>query len=523
MAVHARKSIGRYELVIELARGGMAELFLGRLHGAGGFTKLVAIKRILPQLAQDAQFKDMFLYEGRLAARLAHPNVCQVFELAEDAGELYLAMEYLDGVSWDQLLAAATAHDDRATILALTAGVIAQAAEGLHYAHALRDPDGRATPIVHRDVSPQNLFVTVDGICKVLDFGVAKMMTDGPRTRSGVIKGKLPYMAPEQIRGEPVDPRADVFSLGVCAWEALAGERLYDRATDFLIWKAIMEEDVPAIASRWPQCPPAIDAVIRRALDREPGHRPESVRAFAAELARHAPVAHPEQLGAAVRALCADRLARRASQVASALAAPDDVAPDASAAQTIAVPPARDAAETVDMHVRAKSMVVRRADSEPPPARSRVGLVVGACAGLAVIAAVAIAATRGGHDAAAPIAAAPAAPDAREAAPTPASAVTPPDAAVDAAASVEPKLAKAKPRPKPAPSVTSEPGFLSIDSTPYATIYVDGKRLGDTALYREAVPAGTHQVRAVLADGRERRFTVKIVGGQLHNAGKLTW
>jgi len=221
---------GRYELLLVLGRGGMAELDLARLNGVGGFAKLVAIKRILPHLAQDRQFVEMFLNEGRIAARLSHPNVCQVYELGEVDGELFLAMEYLDGVSWDDLLAQVRVTFDAPARLRLTAGVLSQAAEGLHYAHQLRDVAGNSTPVIHRDVSPQNLFVTVDGVCKVLDFGVSKMMTDGPRTRTGLLKGKLPYMSPEQIRGEPIDARSDVFALGVVAWEALAGARQIGRA-----------------------------------------------------------------------------------------------------------------------------------------------------------------------------------------------------------------------------------------------------------------------------------------------------
>ena len=182
------ESVGRYELLIELAKGGMAELFLGRLHGVGGFAKLVAIKRILPHLAEDKLFVEMFLNEGRIAAHLSHPNVCQVHELGEANGALFLAMEYLDGAAWDALIREQPrTPPDNITTLRLVAGVIAQACEGLHYAHELRDHDGTPTPVIHRDVSPQNLFITVDGACKVLDFGVSKMMKDGPRTRTGVL------------------------------------------------------------------------------------------------------------------------------------------------------------------------------------------------------------------------------------------------------------------------------------------------------------------------------------------------
>ena len=225
---------GRYEVLLELGRGGMAELWLTRRSGVGGFEKLVAIKRILPHLVEDPQFRDLFLNEGRIAARLSHPNVCQVYELDEVDGELFLAMEYLDGVSWDQLAQAAPRGE---IAMRLATAVIVQACAGLDYAHTLRDPTGHPTPIVHRDVSPPNLFVTVDGTCKVLDFGIAKSLRDSSAapSRTGVLKGKLPYMAPEQIQGDPVDARTDVFALGVCLWEALTGERLYERETDLLI------------------------------------------------------------------------------------------------------------------------------------------------------------------------------------------------------------------------------------------------------------------------------------------------
>jgi serine/threonine-protein kinase len=230
----------------------------------------------------------------------------------------------------------------------LSTGIIAQACEGLHYAHALRDVEGNAIAVVHRDVSPQNLFVTVDGVCKVLDFGVSKVMTDGPRTRSGVIKGKLPYMAPEQIRGEALDGRADIFALGVCMWEALTAQRLYDRPTDFMIWKAITEEDVPSITTHWPECPPALDAVVRRALDRDRDNRFATAREFADAL-RAATVLPPcslAEIADAVKARCGEVILARQRQVATAVSSKRNVFD-------------LDTAETQERHV-ASSMEIRQ-------------------------------------------------------------------------------------------------------------------------------------------------------------------
>jgi Protein kinase domain len=218
----------------------------------------------------------------------------------------------------------------------------------MHYAHALRDAEGNTMHVVHRDVSPQNLFVTVDGVCKVLDFGVSKVMTDGPRTKSGVIKGKLPYMPPEQIRGEAIDGRADIFALGVCLWEALTAQRLFDRPTDFLIWKAITEEEVPTIRSHWPECPPSLDAVVMRALDRDPANRFATARDFADALRAACPLppCTPAEIADAVKARCGDRIAERQREVATAL-------------RTRGAAPEFDTATTTDRGVAA-SMEVRQ-------------------------------------------------------------------------------------------------------------------------------------------------------------------
>src|SRR6266550_4717985 len=194
------RRFGKYELVAKLATGGMAEIFLARLLSDGGFEKLVCIKRILPHLAKDPQFVTMFLDEARVAARISHPNVCQVFELGEWHGAYYIAMEYLEGVPLSCFRRTdfyPMRPDPR-----LVAGIGVQACEGLHHAHQLKAGNGELLGVVHRDVSAQNLFITVDGIVKVLDFGIAKATDAKNKTSTGAMKGTYMYMSPEQLRNE---------------------------------------------------------------------------------------------------------------------------------------------------------------------------------------------------------------------------------------------------------------------------------------------------------------------------------
>jgi serine/threonine-protein kinase len=567
---------GRFELVLELGRGGMAVLYLARMRSIGGFTRMFAVKRILPHLAADPAFVEMFMEEGRNAGRLAHPNVCMVFELGRDRGELFLVMEYLDGVAWEALVAAAPR--DRAGLV-LAAGVLAQACEGLHHAHTCRAVDGTPLPIIHRDVSPQNLFVTTDGTGRVLDFGVSKIATDPRRTRTGVRKGKLPYMAPEQVRGEPLDARADVWAIGVMLWEALTGEPLFDRDTDFLTYQAITEAAVPPVTARVPGAsyPGAADRVIARALARDRDQRHASAAELAHDLrqlvvevggdASHAAIAD------AVTRLCGDQLAARRRDIADALARRDAEAAARDAATrpgpAAAGDPAgadRDAAATVSMAMRKDAIVVRR------PARRRgrwIAGLVGVAAIAAGIAAVSLGRRRPelaglAPDVAPPAVAVPPAPAPSGSAATAASddpprqgaereppsgpagrpvpgsgssgdAAAPPAVAIRPAslAASSPHAAGAPARPAPHapaarapgrdPAVATATGWYAIDSAPYATIFVDDRKIGDTPLDRIALPAGSHRVRAVLADGRQRTFAVTIAADQKTSQGTLRW
>lgn len=273
--------LGRYEIIGRLATGGMAEILLGRITGLGGFERPVVIKRILPHLADSSEFSAMFLDEARLVARIRHPNVIGVSELGHEAGELFLVMEYLEGESVAAILQrAVTAKRPLPTTLAVY--IIAEAAAGLHAAHELTDTEGFPLDLVHRDISPQNLFVLYSGGVRILDFGIAKVADQSHRTTAGQLKGKFQYMAPEQCLHRPLDRRADLFSLGVVLFEVTTMRRLFKRENEFATFKAICEDAVPDPTALVPGYPPSLGLVVKKALERDPQQRYQT----AAELRR---------------------------------------------------------------------------------------------------------------------------------------------------------------------------------------------------------------------------------------------
>ncbi len=280
-----QQSFGKYTLVAKLAAGGMGEIFLAKVKGVGGFEKLVVLKRLLDHMAEDANFVAMFLDEARIAARLSHPNVCSVHELGQEDGQYFIAMEYLEGLPVSKIVRKPEAPID----IRLAATLVHDACEGLHHAHELKDRDGELVGVVHRDVSPSNLFVTAAGVLKVLDFGIAKAQNSLAHTSTGTIKGKYAYMSPEQLQGEPLDRRSDIFSLGIVLHEALTGRRLFDRLTEFLIFDAIVKEPIPRVCDSRADVPPPLEQVVDRALSRDPAGRfataRELGRAIAAAIA----------------------------------------------------------------------------------------------------------------------------------------------------------------------------------------------------------------------------------------------
>ena len=280
---------GRYRLCYEIASGGMATLYLARADGPGGYEKLVALKRIHPHLAKKKAFVDMFLDEARIASRISHPNVCGVIDFGQQEGVYYLAMEYLVGETLSRVLRKLGDPGtwvSRNDYPALPARIVADACEGLHSAHELRDTSGKLLDVVHRDVSPQNIFVTYDGTTRIVDFGIASAADRVHQTTTGTVKGKYGYMAPEQVRGARVDRRADVWSLGVVLWELLTLNRLFRRGTDAeTIFSLASSPIVPPSRIR-AGIPPELDAIVMKALSRDPNDRFPTAREMGRALTR---------------------------------------------------------------------------------------------------------------------------------------------------------------------------------------------------------------------------------------------
>ncbi len=279
------EKIGRYEIVRKIATGGMAELFLGKFKGPGGFEKRCAIKRILPQFAADQTFQKMFQNEARVSAMFDHPNVVQVFELGkDDQGQFFIAMELVNGMNLRQLMQ--LARDAGQSIPAELAGfMIAQALDGLAYAHGFRDPEtGEALNLVHRDISPQNILVSYEGAVKLVDFGIVKGSSISGETQAGMLKGKVAYMSPEQASGEPLDARSDLFSVGICFYELISGHRPFQGTNDIMTLKAILDDPPTPLTHHTPNIAEGIEHTIYRALEKFADQRYPSARAFHIEL-----------------------------------------------------------------------------------------------------------------------------------------------------------------------------------------------------------------------------------------------
>ncbi len=323
---------GSYDLVKRLATGGMAQIYLAR-QGGEGAEKLLVVKRILPHLGENVDFVRMFLDEARIAARLNHPNIVQIFNLGAQDDSYFIAMEYIHGEDVRRVWKRSN-QLGRVMPVPLVCRVIMDACAGLDYAHKKADASGKPLNIVHRDISPQNILVTFEGGVKVVDFGIAKAADQATVTRSGVLKGKYSYMSPEQAAGKRLDCRSDIFALGVVLWELLTGSRLFKRANDIQTLNAVSDCEVDPPSSVNPALSQDLDAVVLKALAKTPEGRYQEAAELGAALekwvGKHKLPASPSDLAAFMQEIYAERLAaeRKAGQVlvedADALKARDD-------------------------------------------------------------------------------------------------------------------------------------------------------------------------------------------------------
>ncbi len=323
----AVQRLGRYTLYAPIASGGMATVSFARLAGEAGFTRTVAVKRLHKNLALDPEFSTMFLDEARLAARIRHPNVVATLDVVSDGGEIFVVMDYVHGEPLSRLIRF-TASEVEHIPFDVVAAIMTNVLSGLHAAHEITDGRGKPLELVHRDVTPQNILVGTDGIARLIDFGVAKARGRAQTTRDGKVKGKLGYMAPEQVRNERIDRRTDIYAAGVVLWELLTLVRLFANKDEATTIDNLLQHKVEPPSAFAAHVPPALDEVVMRALSRNPADRFDTAKQMATALEEAMPVATQAKVGEWVEQTAHKALAKRSHILA-----------DIERATTVGMPP----------------------------------------------------------------------------------------------------------------------------------------------------------------------------------------
>lgn len=517
----APERIGRYELCFELASGGMATVYLARVHGASGFEKLVALKRIHRHLAKEKKYIEMFLDEAKIASRITHTNVCSVFDFGQADGEHYIAMEYLVGEPLSRLCGkvARDQSQRRHPLLPLRmAGIIADACEGLHAAHELKDANGDLLHVVHRDVSPRNLFVTYDGSVQVVDFGIASARQRTHHTATGQVKGTFAYMAPEQLTANPIDRRIDIWSLGVALWEMLTMRRLFRRDTTANTIHAVLYEDLVPPSAHRAHVPPELDEIVMKALAREPQERWQTARdmgrAIRQFLSTRDELVGPAELSDWMGEVFPQGEARKSQLMDVARLGHNPV-------------PAMPHPSDNDGTVTATNLLLGEAASTPDQRlpTKQIGIGLGAMGSLAAVAALVLALSGPGEE----VDMEPAV--TTETAPEPAPIVTAPTEPTEPSSEATPSASAIKPRVTTTPSAEPKkkrqarkaplktgPGTINLVTRGgWAEVYKGRKLLGSTPR-RLTLPAGRHRlVLKPFGEGTPRTVFVVVEAGKTKN------
>ncbi len=503
--------LGKYRLLHALAAGGMGEVFLAEQEGPSGFRRVVVVKRLLRHLASDPGFVEMFLQEGKLAAQIAHPNVAQVIELGESGGTYFIAMEYVRGRSLREILKGLQAREEKMPPLVAVAIMIG-VLRGLHAAHTLVDDEGNPRGCIHRDVSAENVLLSVDGTVKLVDFGIAKALS-ASTVKGTQLRGKYGYMAPEQYLHGRLDARTDVFACGVLLYELLVGERPFTATSEAAIMNAILTSPPPSLQAAI-GCSPRLEAIVEAALAKDPEARVDSAERLAGALEA---LVISSELGSADIGVALRGFARTVVQ-----------APDVSES-----PPRGVSTEPLAEGVAHASsdptttVVEERREGQPDPRRRR--LVVGAVAIGLSAAAMVFALHRSPEPAASSSAAStPAPPAASSLAVSPPSEPSsvvaiqahepPPSSSARVTASV--RSGGGSPTRVARHAATSADkaagvGTLAFRIRPWAEIFVDGRSIGVSPVSPVELAAGSHQVllrNKTLA--RERTMTAQVVRGE---------
>jgi len=519
------QQFGKYQLLERLAVGGMAEVFRGKAVGAAGFEKDLAIKRILPQFSEDEDFVRMFIDEARLAAQLQHGNIVQIFDFDEAEGSYYIAMELVEGCDLRKLNGA-LGRQSRRLPVGVALYIAVETLKGLQYAHG-KKVAGRPLGLVHRDVSPHNILLSRSGEVKLSDFGIAKAHARATATRSGIVKGKLGYMAPEQIAGQPIDARTDLFAVGVVLYEMLTGERLFQGDSEVETMALVQRCQIPPPQEKNPEVTLDVEAATLKLLAADPGARFQSagdaIRALSATPAysydpdalaelvtQVAPPAEPAPIAGGTRALDSAAAGGRVAPSGTRLLDDEGVRPAPGPLRT----PSRMRREAPGSGSRSVQPVVVMGGEPPAPSPARwvLGpLIAAATCGLTFL----VGARVMPHPVSRPPLVAPPSPPAVDAAvaaevapaPTPRPRVEPEPEPAPTPTPEEKKAAhdrkKLTSRTKPAshvsatttaaPQTPQPPGKLSVFTRgTWADVFIDGKKVGTTPLRSFELPAGHH-------------------------------